>query len=261
MTERRLDGRTAVVTGGGRGIGANVARRLAGQGASVIVTARTGAEIESVAAELRAGGSEAWAVRCDVSDPGSVRAMAEGVGARLGHVDILVASAGTATSAPVGRIALDDWQRTIAVNATGSLLCIQAFLPAMLERGWGRLITVASIAGLTGGKYMGAYAASKHAVLGLMRCVAAEIAGTGVTANAVCPGYVDTEMTRQSVSRVREKTRMSADAALQAIIGQSRQGRLISPEEVGHTVLALCAEEAASVNGATWTIDGGDLLR
>jgi NAD(P)-dependent dehydrogenase (short-subunit alcohol dehydrogenase family) len=237
----------------------------------VVVAARTGREIEAVAAELSGEGHRALAVRCDVTDPASVERLAEEAGrlaeevSRLtddagGTVDILVNNAGAAHSAPVHKTELEDWNRMLAVNATGTFLCTRALLPGMLERGWGRIVNVVSVAGLTGARYIAAYAASKHAVVGLTRCTAAESAARGVTVNAVCPGYVDTPMTTESLLRIAEKTGRSAEEALQAILAGTPQKRLIQPAEVAHAVLSLCHEEARGINGGSIVIDGGELL-
>lgn len=257
----RLNGRTAVVTGAGRGIGAAVARGLANAGARVALAARTRDQLEQVAAELGSGGQPALALTCDVSDENSVAAMARNAQQHLGRVDILVANAGIGYSGPLARTSLEDWNRVMAVNATGAFLCTRAFLPGMAERRWGRIVYVASVAGLTGDKYIAAYAASKHAVLGLARSAAAEVAGSGVTVNAVCPGYVDTEMTQESITRIVEKTGKNREEALAAILATTPQRRLIAPEEVAHAVLALCDDLACSVNGESLVIDGGSLLR
>ena len=255
-----LGGKGAVVTGGGRGIGAAVARALASAGASVVVAARTRREIEAVAGELRDRGRLAWAVPCDVTKPVSVRALARAAERRLGRVDILVNNAGTAPSAPIHRTTLAEWNRAMAVNATGSFLCTQAFLPGMLSRGWGRVLMIASTAGRTGGPYLAAYAASKHAVLGLMRSAAAEVAAKGITVNAVCPGWVDTPLTERSLARIVAKTGMSRRSALEAIRNQSPQRRLMEPEEVAFLVLALCDPRAKGVNGQATVLDGGGLM-
>src|SRR5207249_9051756 len=146
---------------------------------------------------------------------------------------------------------LEDWKRVLTVNGTGTFLCTQAFLPGMLERRWGRVANVASVAGLAGGKYIAAYSASKHAVVGFTRSVAAEVAGTGVTVNAVCPGYVDTDMTRESVARIAAKTGMSPDVALQAALATTGQAHLIPPADVARAVLTLCDETGRSTNGET----------
>jgi len=252
-----LAGRGAVVTGAGRGIGMAVARALAGVGAAVVVAARTRDAIEAVAMELRAAGGRAWAVSCDVTNLANVQALARAAETHLGHVDILVNNAGISHSAPLQKITLEDWNRILTVNATGTFLCTQAFLPRMVERRWGRVVNIASVAGLGGGKYIAAYSASKHAVVGFTRSAAAEVAGTGVTVNAVCPGYVDTNMTRESVARIAAKTKMSPEAALRAALETTGQRRLISPEDVAHAVLTLCDDAGRETNGETVVIAEG----
>jgi 3-hydroxybutyrate dehydrogenase len=252
-----LQGRRAVVTGGSRGIGRAVALALARAGASVVVTARSADAIQEVAGELQALGAHAEAIPCDVTDPDQVQALAQGASKALGSVDILVNNAGASGSAPIQRLSLDEWDRMLRVNATGPFLCTRAFLPAMIERGWGRIVTVASVAGLRGGRYIAAYAASKHAVLGLVRSAALEVAPTGITVNAVCPGFVDTPMTRESVARIVEKTGRTEREALEAILESSAQRRLVTPEEVAGAVLFLCGEEARGINGEALVIDGG----
>ena len=253
--------RGAVVTGAGRGIGLAVARALAGAGAAVVVAARTRDAIEAVATELRAAGGRAWAVSCDVTDLANVQALARAAETHLGHVDILVNNAGISHSAPLQKITLADWNRTLTVNATGTFLCTQAFLPRMVERRWGRVVNIASVAGLGGGKYIAAYSASKHAVVGFTRSAAVEVAGTGVTVNAVCPGYVDTDMTRESVARIAAKTRMSPEDALRAALATTGQRRLISPEDVARAVLALCDDAGRETSGETVVIAEGGAHR
>ena len=252
----RFKGQSAVVTGGGQGIGAAVARALAAEGAAVVVATRTPERIEAIAAEIRRAGGKAWAVRCDVTDPASVRALADAATRQLEAVDILINNAGVAHSAPLHKITLEDWNRVLAVNATGTFLCTQAFVPGMLERKRGSVVNVASVAGLSGGRYIAAYAAAKHAVIGFTRSIAAEVEGTGVTCNAVCPGFVDTDMTRESVARVVAKTGKSPEEALEAMLRTSSQRRLISPEEVATAVLALCDPSGERINGAAVTIAG-----
>ena len=194
---------------GGRGIGAATARALAESGARIVVTARSVDQIEKVKDELRQAGLEVWAVACDVTDADQVVALAEQSRELVGPVQILVNNAGIASSAPLKHLALEEWNRLLAVNATGPFLCTQAFMPGMVETGWGRVINVASIAGKIGAPYISGYCASKHAVVGFTRAVAAEVAAKGVTVNAVCPGYVDTPMTEQSVATISAKTGLS----------------------------------------------------
>ena len=255
-----LVGRVALVTGGGRGIGRAVARALSEAGAAVAVAARTLDQVEAVAKELNQAGSKALGVGLDVTDPDSVESAVGSVGMELGPVDILVNNAGIASSAPIARTSLEEWEHLFQVNATGTFLCTRAVLPGMTEGGWGRVVNVASVAGLTGAPYIAAYAASKHAQIGFTRAVAAEVARTGVTVNAVCPGYVDTPMTRESVARIQERTGRTEEEALEALRRQNPQGRLIQPEEVGHAVLGFCAPEARGLNGQALVLDGGQLL-
>jgi NAD(P)-dependent dehydrogenase (short-subunit alcohol dehydrogenase family) len=254
-----LAGRAAVITGGGRGIGAATARALAARGARILVASRHAAEVEAVAAGVRQSGAEAWATGCDVADPESSAALARTAGERLGAVDILVNNAGTSSSAPLHRTSLEEWQRLLAVNATGTFLATQALLPGMLERGWGRVVNVASVAGLEGAKYIAAYCAAKHAVVGFTRALAIETAGSGVTVNAVCPGYVDTPMTDAAVGLVAQRTRRSRAEALQAILAHAGQPRLVTADEVAATIVALCEDAAAALTGQTLVLDAGAL--
>jgi NAD(P)-dependent dehydrogenase (short-subunit alcohol dehydrogenase family) len=178
---------------------------------------------------------------------------------RLGPVDVLVNNAGVSASADVARTTLDDWRTQIDVNATGAFLCTRAVLRGMRERDSGRIVTVASTAGLEGAKYTAAYTASKHAAVGLMRAVAAEVAGSGVTANAVCPGFVDTDMTATSVQRIAAATGRSETEAVAAVASMSPLGRLLAPEEVAFAVAFLAAPEAGAINGQTLVLDGGGI--
>jgi NAD(P)-dependent dehydrogenase (short-subunit alcohol dehydrogenase family) len=254
-----LVGRIALVTGGGRGIGAAVVEHLARSGAQVVAAARSRGEVQAVAALLRAEGLQAHARVLDVTAPEGVEALARELRSELGPVTILVNNAGVSDSAPVHRTTPEGWNRMMAVNAAGPFLCTRAFLPGMLEEGWGRIVTVASVAGLAGGKYISAYAASKHAAVGFIRSVAAEVAGRGVTVNAVCPGYVDTPMTDASVARISEATGRSPEEARASIVALSPQHRLVDPREVAALVGFLCTEAAASIHGAALPMDGGAL--
>jgi len=229
-----VSSRVVVVTGGTKGIGKAVAERFAAAGDRVEAVGRD---------EL------------DVSDEASVQSYFE----RVGRVDVLVNNAGVASGAPLARTTLDDWRAHLGVNATGAFLCTRAVIGGMIERGEGRIVTVASVAGLTGARYTSAYTASKHAAVGLMRATAAEVAGTGVTANAVCPAFVDTDMTRRTVENIVEQTGRTAEEAEAALEGMTPLGRLLEPDEVAAAVLYLASPEAAAINGQALVLDGGGL--
>jgi 3-hydroxybutyrate dehydrogenase len=255
-----LTGRVAIVTGGGRGIGAAVARALAEAGARVVVSARSTGQVEGVARDLVAAGHEAHAVTCDVTDAESVARMLGRAESELGQTDILVNNAGVASSAPLRSLDLEEWNRLMSVNATGTFLCTRAFLPGMIAAGWGRVVNVASVAGRAGAAYISAYAASKHAVIGFTRSVAAEVAARGVTVNAICPGYVETPMTDESIERIVARTGQSAADVRGRIVAMNPQGRLIEPEEVAFLAVALCDPRARGINGQAIGVDGGALL-
>jgi NAD(P)-dependent dehydrogenase (short-subunit alcohol dehydrogenase family) len=224
--------RLVVVTGGTRGIGAAIARRFTELGDRVVALGRGD---------------------CDVTDEAAV---AEVFGA-LGEVDVLVNNAGVSSSAPLAKTTVDDWRAQLDVNATGAFLCTRAVLPGMRARDSGRIVTVASTAALAGQKYTSAYTASKHAAVGLVRAVAAEVAGTGVTSNAVCPTFVRTDMTTTTVRRIAATTGRSEEDSERVVAGMSPLGRLLEPEEVAFAVAFLAAREAAAINGQTIVLDGG----
>ncbi len=252
----RLDGYNAVVTGGGRGIGAAAAIALAEAGAKVSVAARNETQVVEIAAEMRRNGHEAFAFRCDVTDPHQVRDLALSAREAMGRIDILVNNAGTATSNPLSRITLAEWRHIMEVNATGTFLCSQAVYEPMVERRWGRIVNVASIAGLEGDRYISAYTAAKHAVVGFTRAMAVEAKGTGVTFNAVCPGYVDTPLTDETIARIMRQTDRSWQEALSALLENAGQPRLIRAHEVAEVILELCLEEAGSRTGELVVLDG-----
>ena len=255
-----LEGRVAVVTGGGRGIGAAVAHGLAAAGARVVVSARSEGQIEGVARELAEAGAEARAIACDVTDPESVDRLLGAAEEAFGAVEILVNNAGVSSSAPLRAVDLEEWNRLIAVNATGTFLCTRAFVPGMIAAGWGRVVNIASVAGRAGAAYVSAYAASKHAVIGFTRSVAAEVAAKGVTVNAIGPGYVETPMTDASIDRIVAKTGLSAVDARARLVSMNPQGRLIEPEEIAFLAVALCDPRARGINGQAIGVDGGALL-
>lgn len=252
-----LTGHAAVVTGGGRGIGEAAAIALARAGATVAVAARNEAQVVEVAGAIRAEGLEAFAFRCDVTDPHQVRELALSAREAMGRVDILVNNAGTATSNPLARVTHAEWQHMMNVNATGTFLCSQSVHADMVERGWGRIVNVASIAGLEGDRYITAYAAAKHAVVGFTRALAVESSGTGVTVNAVCPGYVDTPLTHETIARIMRHRDCSRDEALAALLAQAGQTRLISAEEVAERIVEFCGTGAGDRNGELLVMDGG----
>jgi NAD(P)-dependent dehydrogenase (short-subunit alcohol dehydrogenase family) len=239
--------RAVIVTGGGKGIGRAVVARFAAAGDRVVAVGRDRVALEQ-------SGASATEI-CDVTDEDQVSALFE----RLERVDVLVNNAGISTSAPLYRTTLADWQAHLDVNATGAFLCTRAVVPGMIERANGRIVTVASTAGLAGSRYTAAYTASKHAAVGLMRAVAAEVAGTGVTANAVCPAFVRTEMTDRSIARIVSATGRDEDEAEAALAASSPLGRLLEPEEVAVAVEFLATPEAGSVNGQTLVLDGGGI--
>lgn len=253
-----LDGYNALVTGGGRGIGAAAGMALAAAGAKVSLAARNETQVVEIAAEMRKEGQEAFAFRCDVTDPHQVRDLALSATEAMGRIDILVNNAGTATSNPLPKITLAEWQHIIDVNATGTFLCTQAVYEKMAERRWGRIVNVASIAGLEGDKYISAYTAAKHAVVGFTRAMAAEAKGSGITVNAVCPGYVDTPLTDETISRIMHLTGMTWQEATKALLDRANQPRLIRAHEVADTIVSLCLEGAGGRNGELVVMDGSD---
>ena len=250
-----LTGRHAVVTGGGRGIGLAIARGLLGHGATVTLLSRGRARLEKSAATL------AGQVMIEVADVASPPQVAEAFTAiveRSGPVDILINNAGQAISAPLGKTDFEFWQQLLAVNLTGTYLCSQQALPAMVKRGFGRIVNVASTAGLTGYAYCTAYCAAKHGVVGFTRALAREVARSRVTVNAVCPGYTETDIVRDAVANIRTRTGRSEDEAVATLVASNPQGRLVQPDEVANAVLWLCLPGSESVNGQSIGISGGE---
>lgn len=242
----------ALVTGGGRGIGAAIARKLASTGTAVTVGARTVGECELLAKELRAGGGQALAVQFDVADPHWIADAVERVNDEFGQLDWLVNNAGIAVSAPL--IGNDElFERHMQINFHGARRCIEAVLPAMKERKYGRIVNVASTAALRGYRYIAAYAASKHALLGYARCAALDLEGSGVAIASVCPHYVDSPMTDESVKRVMQKTGQSEAQARAFFAAQNPGGRLVTMDQVAEVVVELLE---SGENGAVIELDG-----
>ncbi|MEV0705619.1 SDR family NAD(P)-dependent oxidoreductase [Saccharopolyspora sp. NPDC050389] len=244
--------RNCLVTGAGRGIGRAIAQRLSESGNRVALTARSAGELTEVAAQLP---GPALDLPADLADAQAPDRVFEAVEREWGPVEVLVLNAGTATSAPLTATTDDDWERALQINLTAPFRFLRRAVPAMVERGFGRIVVIASMAAKRGDPYVSAYTASKHGVLGLVRSAAAELARTGVTVNAVCPGFVDTPMTERTIDNITAKTGRSAQQARSALENRQPIGRLISPGEVAD-VVELCVRNAA-ISGQGITVDGG----
>ena len=259
-TDRFLADRHAVVTGASRGIGAAIATALARRGARVTLMARTTGALDALAARLRERhGVDAAAVSCDVTGEASVRDAFHRARAAHGDVHVLVNNAGAAEAQRFTETGRDVWDRMLAVNVTGTYACMREVLPAMLAARDGRIVNVASTAGLRGYKRMTAYCAAKHAVVGLTRALALEVAKVGVTVNAVCPGYTETDMTEQAVANLVEGLGVTADHARAMLVRVVPRGVLAAPAEVAAAVAWLCAPESAAVTGIALPVAGGEV--
>ena len=246
-----LEGRHALITGGGTGIGAAAAAHLHAAGAKITVTGRRLEPIQAVA--QRVGGT---AVQCDVTDTSGIAAAFDQARAANGPIELLIVNAGIAESAPFHKMTRESWDRIIATNLTAAFACTQAALPDLLNSANGRLVFIASVASLRGVPYAAHYAASKHGLLGLSRSLAAEYAKTNLTVNAVCPGYVDTPMTDQSIARVSQITGRSEKDSRGAITNMNASGRLVDPDGIATMILTLCLPQSRDISGAAVTIDG-----
>lgn len=254
QTDMPEDGRHVVVTGGGSGIGLAIAKHFRSQGARVTIMGRGEARLQAAAGV----GGFCYQV-CDVTDDASVAGAFARDQEHHGPVDVLINNAGGVKTAPFGKLSIDDWHSALNLNLLGTIRCINAVLPAMKERGWGRVVNIGSTAGLKGYAYVTAYTAAKHGVIGLTRALSLELATSGVTVNAICPGYADTDIIRDAVTTIADKTGRSEEDALKTFTKTNPQGRLIKPEEVAAATAWLASEAAAAVTGIALPIAGGEV--
>lgn len=255
-----LAGKRAVVTGGSKGIGRSIALALAEAGADVAISARHLPELEAVAAEIEGLGRRCLVNRCDVTDRAQIREMAESVLAGFGAVDILVNNAGLATSHKFIDHPDELWDQLLALNLTSVYLVSKAFVPGMVAQKWGRIINIASIAAKVGERYIAAYTASKHGVLGLTRALALELVADNITVNAICPGYVATPTTDTNIANIAGRTGMPPEKARSILEKVSPQQRLIQPEEVAAVALLLAQESGRGITGQGINVDGGTVM-
>jgi NAD(P)-dependent dehydrogenase (short-subunit alcohol dehydrogenase family) len=251
---------TAIITGASRGIGFSIAKAFARDGIRLMIVGRDPVRLAEAQSTLAKEGFSAEVFSADVSLDTGVRALQQAALAKFDRVDILVNSAGSAVSSPFLKTDLQSWNSMIESHLTSTYRCMQAFLPGMLERGYGRIVNIASIAGKIGFQYTSAYCAAKHGVLGLTKAVALEVAQKGVTVNAVCPGWVDTPMTEETIRNISSKTGWPAEKAKTFLEEQSPLHRLISPEEVAATVLFLVSAGASAINGQAINVCGGEVF-
>jgi NAD(P)-dependent dehydrogenase (short-subunit alcohol dehydrogenase family) len=272
----RLAGQHALVTGGGSGIGAAIAELLASEGARITLVGRrllllqeTANHLRSLPVKSRSAGQEGvstsldtngFVSACDVTDRGQVESAFASARAANGPITILVNNAGAAASAPFAKLSPEAWRETMAVNLDALLHCCQAALPDLLSAEQGRIVTIASTAGLKGYAYTAAYVAAKHGAVGLTRALAAEFARTSLTVNAVCPGFTDTDIVADAIANISAKTGRSADEARAELARFNPQGRLVSPQEVADAVLWLCLPESRSINGQAIAVAGGEVM-
>jgi 3-hydroxybutyrate dehydrogenase len=257
VSEPKLSDKIALITGASRGIGAAIARAFTAEGASVALAARSADDLAELASELQKTGAHAEPFACDVTNAEQVSKLPELVEGKLGPIDILVNNAGIAGSHKIANHPDDLWQLMLDVNLTGVYRVTKAVLPGMIERKRGRIINVASVASKVGMRYMGAYTASKHGVLGFTRVLAAEMSRHNITANAICPGYVDTPMTDFSIAFMVSRTGKTEDEARKILEATNPQQRLITPEEVASLAVMLASEDARGISGQAINIDGG----
>ncbi|EPJ51558.1 MAG: BdhA protein [Osedax symbiont Rs2] len=249
-----LQTKHVIITGGGTGVGSAIASAFAEAGAKVTISGRTAQPLQQLAAQL----PNTIAICCDVTDRQSVERMLEQARTEHGPVDIAIANAGAVDSMPFSKISADQWQQSLDVNLTGTFNLFQATMAQMQQLGWGRLIAIASTAALKGYPYVSHYCAAKHAVVGLVRSLALECASKGLTANALCPGFIETPMLDRSIEKIMQKTSMDRSQARAVLNKDNPMGRFIQPAEVADSALFLCTDGAASINGQSIAINGGE---
>jgi NAD(P)-dependent dehydrogenase (short-subunit alcohol dehydrogenase family) len=256
----KLRDRKAFITGASRGIGRAIALAFAKEGASLALGARSMDALSGLTSEIEAQGSHAFPVTIDVGDASSIVSAKAAVAERLGHVHIVVNNAGIAQSVSVVKMDDAHWQAHLDINLTGTFRVTRAFLPDLIAEGWGRIINIASTAGKVGFQYTAAYCASKHGVIGFTRALALEMATQNITANAICPGFVNTDMTSQAVKNIADKTGGSEADALAWIKKISPQNRLVEPEEIAAVAVMLASEQARGITGQAINVDGGTVV-
>jgi 3-hydroxybutyrate dehydrogenase len=256
-----LRGKHAVVTGASRGIGAAIASTLARHGADVTLMSRNEARLRDLAATLtEAFNGKVQAIAIDITQPEQVSAAFARASDQLGSPQILINNAGIATAAPIGKTEPAKWQQMLEVNLTGAFLCVRAVVQQMAKEDYGRIVNIASTAGLTGYAYVTAYCAAKHGLIGLTRALARELANTAVTVNAVCPGYTDTDIVAEAIGNIMAKTGRTREQAMRELTAHNPQGRLVRPDEVAETVGWLCSPSSASITGQSIVVAGGELM-